>query len=142
MSASGNAEQLARTLGKAKPVGQQWIAQCPAHDDQNPSLTIADGEDGKLLVHCQAHCSQDQVIAALRSRGLWPDPASLRPRGAAKPNGAAGKPNSPLTKSMDAPSAQQRNPAGRRCNSFVRRGVQAQFNVTSRGPSRILSTAC
>ena len=50
--------------------------------------------------------------------------------------------SSPLTKSMDAPSAQQRNPAGRRCNSFVRREVQAQLNVTSSGPSRILSTAC
>ena len=52
-------------------------------------------------------------------------------------------PNSPLTKSMDAPSAQQRNPAGRRCDLFVRRGVSgAILNVTSRGPSRILSTAC
>ena len=50
--------------------------------------------------------------------------------------------NSPLTKSMDAPFEQQRNPTGRRCDSFVRRGAQARFDVASHGTTGILSTGC
>ena len=31
-------------------------------------------EDGKTLVHCFAGCSQENVISALRERGLWHHP--------------------------------------------------------------------
>jgi hypothetical protein len=48
------------------------MAPCPAHDDRNPSLSICDADDGKVLVHCHAGCDQERVIAKLRSRGLWP----------------------------------------------------------------------
>ncbi|MDO8532659.1 MAG: DUF3631 domain-containing protein [Dehalococcoidia bacterium] len=44
---------------------------CPAHDDHNPSLSIGEGEGGRVLVHCQAGCPQDKVIAALREKDLW-----------------------------------------------------------------------
>jgi hypothetical protein len=47
-------------------------ACCPAHNDRSPSLSIADGGDGKLLVHCHAGCEQVEVIDALRRLGLWP----------------------------------------------------------------------
>jgi putative DNA primase/helicase len=40
-----------------------WTARCPAHDDQNPSLSIRD-VDGKVLVRCHAGCEQAHVIAA------------------------------------------------------------------------------
>jgi hypothetical protein len=40
------------------------------HDDRNASLSIRDG-GGKVLVYCHAGCDQQQVIAALQSRGLW-----------------------------------------------------------------------
>jgi putative DNA primase/helicase len=43
----------------------------PAHDDHKPSLSIRDADGGKVLVRCHAGCEQEQVIAALRSRGLW-----------------------------------------------------------------------
>ncbi len=39
-----------------------WKAKCPAHDDQNPSLTIRVGADGGLLVKCQAGCGFEQVV--------------------------------------------------------------------------------
>lgn len=39
--------------------------------DRSPSLTVDDGEGGKVLVHCFAGCDQDAVIGALSSRGLW-----------------------------------------------------------------------
>jgi hypothetical protein len=47
------------------------MAPCPAHKDREPSLSIKDAEGGKLLVHCHAGCDQTQVIAELRSHGLW-----------------------------------------------------------------------
>jgi hypothetical protein len=62
-------ESLARALG-ARRSGSGWMAQCPAHDDNNPSLSISE-RNGKLLVHCFAGCDQQDVIDALRARGLW-----------------------------------------------------------------------
>jgi putative DNA primase/helicase len=47
------------------------MARCPAHDDREPSLSIRDADDGKVLVRCHAGCDQGRVITALRSRGLW-----------------------------------------------------------------------
>jgi hypothetical protein len=62
------------TLAKAL-VGQRagggWMAHCPAHDDREPSLSIREADDGKVLVHCHAGCDQERVIASLRTSGLW-----------------------------------------------------------------------
>jgi putative DNA primase/helicase len=68
---------IAKALGGRK-VGGGWIARCPAHDDHNPSLSIRDADDGKVLVRCHARCQQDQVIATLRSRGLWAETSHRR----------------------------------------------------------------
>jgi 5S rRNA maturation endonuclease (ribonuclease M5) len=47
---------------KGKP--SNFMAQCPAHDDRNPSLSVV-GANGKVLVKCHAGCRQDDVLAAL-----------------------------------------------------------------------------
>jgi DNA primase len=47
------------------------MALCPTHEDSDPSLSIRDADDGKVLVHCHAGCDQSVVIGELRSRGLW-----------------------------------------------------------------------
>ena len=65
-----NAGMLAAALAGCKN-GRGWRARCPAHDDHTPSLDIAQGEGGKVLVVCRAGCPQDAVLDALRSRGLW-----------------------------------------------------------------------
>ena len=65
-----SAETIAQAL-KGQKVGAGWSARCPAHDDQNPSLSLTDDKDGKVLVHCHAGCSQVQVIGVLKNRGLW-----------------------------------------------------------------------
>jgi putative DNA primase/helicase len=65
------AETIARALGGNR-AGATWMARCPAHDDQRPSLSISDGKDGTVLVFCHSGCDQRYVIAALRERGLWP----------------------------------------------------------------------
>ena len=44
---------------------------CPAHPDQHPSLSV-DERDGRVLVIDRSgRCSQEEIIAALRARGLW-----------------------------------------------------------------------
>jgi 5S rRNA maturation endonuclease (ribonuclease M5) len=55
------------------------MAKCPAHKDNNPSLSIRE-EDGKVLVHCHAGCVQRDVIAALTARGLWQPEQTEDPR--------------------------------------------------------------
>lgn len=47
------------------------MCRCPAHDDGTASLKVTE-RNGKLLVHCHAGCTQEDVIAKLRERGLWP----------------------------------------------------------------------
>nr|WP_281722278.1 toprim domain-containing protein [Nitrosomonas nitrosa] len=64
------AETIAKALGGRK-AGGGWMARCPAHDDREPSLSIRDADDGKVLVRCHAGCDQGRVLAALHSRGLW-----------------------------------------------------------------------
>ena len=66
------AETIARALG-GRRAGGTWMARCPAHDDREPSLSITDGRNGKVLVRCHAGCDQDDVIAALRLRHVWND---------------------------------------------------------------------
>jgi hypothetical protein len=64
-------------LLKARPTGRgQWQAQCPAHPDRSPSLSIRDGQDGRVLVHCFAGCTLEQILVALKvqKRDLFAGP--------------------------------------------------------------------
>lgn len=42
-----------------------WQAKCPAHDDKNPSLSISEGNDGRILLKCHAGCEAAAVAASL-----------------------------------------------------------------------------
>jgi len=68
-----SAETVAKALGGRK-AGAAWMAKCPAHEDREPSLSIKDANNGKVLVRCHAGCDQQQVIAALKERGIWSNP--------------------------------------------------------------------
>ena len=52
----------------------RWQARCPAHEDKDPSLSVAERKDGKILVHCFAGCSLEQISAALgiKPKDLFP----------------------------------------------------------------------
>jgi putative DNA primase/helicase len=65
------AEAISNALG-GRRVGRGWSARCPAHNDHTPSLSINEGNDGRVLVRCFAGCSQAAVIGQLRAIGLWP----------------------------------------------------------------------
>lgn len=59
-------EKFLSALDKVKQKGRgQWIACCPAHHDKNPSMTIAETDDGRVLVHCFAGCSVEEILNAV-----------------------------------------------------------------------------
>jgi 5S rRNA maturation endonuclease (ribonuclease M5) len=62
------AEQCARLLAKPKKTPNGWKACCPAHEDSNPSLFLADGQDGLALV-CYAGCGYRAICDALQAKG-------------------------------------------------------------------------
>jgi len=66
-----HSENIAKALGKCSRTANGWLACCPAHDDHNPSLSLADGNNGRLLVHCYAGCDARAVLAALARKGLY-----------------------------------------------------------------------
>jgi P4 family phage/plasmid primase-like protien len=43
-----------------------WTAKCPAHDDDNASLSISEGANGRTLLHCHAGCVPEAICAALK----------------------------------------------------------------------------
>ena len=75
----GESEFLGRFEGVEASAGG-WIAKCPAHGDDNPSLSIARGEDGRWLVHCHAGCSAEAVVAAAGLRMADLMPSNDKPR--------------------------------------------------------------
>ncbi len=84
-----NVKDFLRELDAAQAVGEGWMARCPAHDDQTPSLSVRSGKDGRVLVYCHAGCTVEEVVAAvgLELRDLMGDvvtppgsPATLQPQ--------------------------------------------------------------
>lgn len=68
-------ELLTSRLKKCRPVGLgRWMACCPAHDDKTPSMTITES-GGKILFHCFAGCSPDEILDSLDLKwtDLYPD---------------------------------------------------------------------
>jgi hypothetical protein len=64
-----HAAELAHALGAVRS-GRQWKCRCVAHEDREPSMLIFDGRSA-VQVRCLAGCAQEDLIGALRGRGLW-----------------------------------------------------------------------
>jgi hypothetical protein len=61
-----SAEKLLALLDKPRRTGAgTWIARCPSHQDRNPSMTIRECDDGRVLLHCFAGCSVHDVLGAV-----------------------------------------------------------------------------
>jgi hypothetical protein len=67
---------LARLAGVKSTGNGRWMAKCPSHEDESPSLSIRETESGLVLVHDFGGCSVDAVLQALNlSLGdLFPGP--------------------------------------------------------------------
>jgi len=57
---------LDRVLEKLDGVAaDKRTALCPAHHDDRRSLSIAEGDDGRVLLKCHAGCSVGEIVKAL-----------------------------------------------------------------------------
>lgn len=73
-STADPAQVLLARLDGVRSAGHGWVARCPAHDDKRPSLSVAEGREGRLLVHCFGGCQTADVLVAvgLELRDLYP----------------------------------------------------------------------
>jgi 5S rRNA maturation endonuclease (ribonuclease M5) len=49
---------------RVQRAGAKASAQCLAHEDDHESLSVLEGDDGRVLVHCHAGCQVREVLAA------------------------------------------------------------------------------
>lgn len=57
---------LLSRLDKVRKTGPaSWVACCPAHQDKRPSMSVAEADDGRVLVHCFASCSVEEILGAV-----------------------------------------------------------------------------
>jgi hypothetical protein len=73
-------ESILGNLDHVQRSGKRWTARCPAHDDPRDSLSISEGNDHRLLLHCHAGCRPEAIVKALGidMRDLFPPPIPLR----------------------------------------------------------------
>ena len=57
--------ELLDGLKQVKGTNGQYTAKCPAHDDHRNSLSVTEGEDGRILLHCHAGCTPETILAAM-----------------------------------------------------------------------------
>ena len=59
-------QEILQRLRKVKRVGDnQWEARCPAHNDQQASLSVGRGDKDRPLLFCHAGCSFENILSAL-----------------------------------------------------------------------------
>lgn len=124
------AREAAQRLGRAQVSGSGYKASCPVSShgkgrgDRTPSLTLNDGDDGRLLVHCKAGCAQDEVLEALIDKGVASregDAVAPKPR----------RQQAPVRPDVDKPSDEWEavplnTPGAQECNiedTLIRAGV-------------------
>lgn len=56
---------LSRLTGVRERYHDNWMAQCPAHNDYTPSLSIQETEECNLLMYCHAGCGIDAICEAI-----------------------------------------------------------------------------
>lgn len=58
-------DELVGRCQNAKATGESsWQVRCPAHDDQQASLSLKSGNEGRILMHCHAGCKNPDILKA------------------------------------------------------------------------------
>jgi hypothetical protein len=59
---------------RGKKQADGYMCRCPGplhrNGDRNPSLSVKNGYNGRPLFHCFAGCAYDEIVTALRAKGL------------------------------------------------------------------------
>lgn len=68
-------EKFISRLEGVKRIGEKCLAKCPGHDDQNSSLSVSKGDDGRILIKCFAGCTAEHIVESmdLRMKDLFPE---------------------------------------------------------------------
>ncbi|RLS51881.1 MAG: DUF3987 domain-containing protein [Planctomycetota bacterium] len=84
-------ELVLSRLPEATEAGGGWSACCPAHEDGRASLSVTEGADGRVLLHCFAGCRPADICDALglRVTDLFPRASTLA--AATQPSESQGK---------------------------------------------------
>jgi len=64
-NSKGTIDRILSLLDDVRETSNGWTARCPAHNDHNPSLSINIGSDGRILLHCFAGCSIEDICSEL-----------------------------------------------------------------------------
>ncbi|NLO26617.1 MAG: AAA family ATPase [Actinobacteria bacterium] len=77
---SHESDPIQRVLDRlegGKRNGHGYLARCPAHDDHNPSLSVTEGDGGRVLLKCHAGCELKAIVKAIEldTRDLFPEDA-------------------------------------------------------------------
>ena len=61
-------DDLLTQLSRVRKSGAGWTALCPGHPDKNPSLSVTEGDDHRILMNCFYGCTVENICAALTIR--------------------------------------------------------------------------
>lgn len=72
---------VSRLQGVKSKGRDKWMACCPAHDDKDPSLSVAVTPGGKILLKCWTGCSALEIVHAmgLNLHDLFEKPLDYEP---------------------------------------------------------------
>jgi len=68
MATQADFDRVLEKLG-ARRAGSSWMARCPAHEDRTASMSL-DFDNGKILYHCHAGCSQEALLGKLQEKPI------------------------------------------------------------------------
>lgn len=71
-------ERLHSAGKKVKRSGDKLNAQCPAHDDNNPSFSATYGSQRDIVMHCFAGCKPENILRSLNIK--WTDFGDSNPK--------------------------------------------------------------
>src|SRR5690349_3599552 len=74
-------EKFVERFDDPRRSGKGYLVQCPSHQDDKASLSVAAGTDGKIILKCFAGCSFEQITEAGKI-----DPRELFNNGSGEPD--------------------------------------------------------
>jgi len=57
-------QKVLSRLEDVRQTGDKAMAKCPAHEDGSSSLSIKHLDNGKVLIHCFAGCTGEEILSA------------------------------------------------------------------------------